>query len=56
MKELLELTENWTDELGPFTLKNDGVAVDLAGLIVTLVLRDDLGNVAIRNHHGLIAA
>lgn len=40
---LFEVTEGWTDELGPFTLKIDGVAINLSGLTVTIVLRNTAG-------------
>lgn len=43
MAKLLEIVEGWTGELGPFTLKADGVAVDLTGLTVELVLKDRNG-------------
>lgn len=43
MAKLLDVVEGWTDELGPFTLKADGVAVDLTGMTVALVLTDVLG-------------
>lgn len=43
MAKLLDVVEGWTDELGPFTLKADGVAVDLTGLTVALVLTDVYG-------------
>lgn len=39
MAKLLEIVEGWTDELGPFTLKADGTAIDLTGLTVELVLK-----------------
>jgi hypothetical protein len=40
MAKLLDLVEGWTDELGPFTLLADGVAVDLTGLDIVPVLTD----------------
>lgn len=43
MAKLLEIVEGWTGELGPFTLKADGVAVDLTGMTVALVLKDKDG-------------
>jgi hypothetical protein len=39
MAELLDITQGWTKQLGPFTLRNDGVPVDLTGLTVRLLLR-----------------
>ena len=43
MAKLLDIVEGWTGELGPFTLKADGTAVDLTGLTVALILRDRSG-------------
>lgn len=43
MAKLLEIVEGWTGELGPFTLKADGVAVDLTGMTVGLVLKKRAG-------------
>ena len=43
MAKLLDVVEGWTDELGPFTLKADGVAVDLTGMDEELILRDKDG-------------
>lgn len=43
MAKLLEIVEGWTGELGPFTLKADGVAVDLTGMTVALILKDRSG-------------
>jgi hypothetical protein len=45
MAKLLDVVEGWTDELGPFTLKADGTAVDLTGMDVALRLRDKNGKV-----------
>lgn len=39
---LTEVVEGWTGAL-PFTLKADGVAVDLTGMTVSIVLKDALG-------------
>lgn len=39
MLTLLELTEGWTAELGPFVLTVDGQALDLTGMAVTLLAR-----------------
>lgn len=39
MAKLFEVVEGWTQELGPITLKMDGVALDLTGLTVVLALR-----------------
>jgi hypothetical protein len=36
---MFKITEGWTTELGPFTLKNGGVAYNLDGMTVTLMLR-----------------
>ena len=36
---IVELTEGWTQEVGPFTLRGDGIPVSLIGLTVTLHLR-----------------
>jgi hypothetical protein len=43
MSKLLDLTEGWTGPL-PFTLKADGTAVNLTGMTVTMVLKDNAGN------------
>lgn len=43
MSILVNLTEGWTAELGPFTLKVDGVVLDLTGFTVTIVLHDGNG-------------
>jgi hypothetical protein len=40
---LVEIVEGWTDEIGPFTLKADDVAVDLTGLTVELIIRSKNG-------------
>jgi hypothetical protein len=37
---LFEITEGWTQELGPFGLKIDGVLQDLSGCTVTMVGTD----------------
>ena len=37
--KLLDVVEGWTGELGPFTLKVDGVPIDLNGIDVALQLR-----------------
>ncbi len=47
MAKLLEIVEEWTGELGPFTLKADGVAVDLTGLTVELVLTSRNGDAVV---------
>lgn len=36
---LLDIVEGWTGELGPFTLRADGVPVNLTGLTVELLIR-----------------
>ena len=36
---LFEVTEGWTEPLGPFTLLADGVPMSLTGKITTIVLR-----------------
>mgnify|MGYP001324403865 CR=1 FL=1 len=43
MATLLTITEGWTQELGPFTLEIDDVAVDLTGWTVALILREKNG-------------
>ncbi len=44
MAVLAHITEGWTDELGPFVLRVDGVAFDFAGMNgITLVLRKKTG-------------
>ena len=45
MAKLLDIVEGWTGELGPFTLKADGTAVDLTGMTVELILKDRSGTV-----------
>lgn len=45
MSELLSVAEGWTGLLGPFTLKVDGVALNLTGMTVTLMLRKAAGDV-----------
>jgi hypothetical protein len=45
MAKLLDIVEGWTGELGPFTLKADGTAVDLTGMTVELILKDLSGTV-----------
>jgi hypothetical protein len=40
MAKLLDIVEGWTAELGPFTLKNDGGALNLTGLTVVPLIRD----------------
>lgn len=40
---LFEITEGWTALLGPFTLRVDGVPIDLTGLTITLVMRRQSG-------------
>ena len=42
MAVLTEVVEGWSDDL-PFTLKADGVAIDLTSLTVTGVLHDRRG-------------
>lgn len=44
MAKLLDVVEGWTQELGPFTLLVNGVAVDLTGMTVLLLLFDNVGN------------
>jgi len=39
MAELFSIVEGWTKELGPFTLKIDGVPPSLLGMTVALQLR-----------------
>mgnify|MGYP001214686021 CR=1 FL=1 len=43
MSILIEITEGWTWELGPFICKSDGVSIDLTGLTTELVLRNASG-------------
>jgi hypothetical protein len=43
MAEPVKVVEGWTDELGPFTLLSDGVALDLTGKSVVFHLRDKNG-------------
>lgn len=43
MSTLLSVVAGWTQTLGPFTLKVDGVAVDLTGFTVTLILHKPSG-------------
>jgi hypothetical protein len=45
MANLFDVVEGWTQELGPFTLKVDGVVQDLTGMTVRLHLRDKSGTV-----------
>jgi hypothetical protein len=45
MSALFAITEGWTGQLGPFTLKVDGVPLNLDGLTVTLSLRNASGAV-----------
>lgn len=40
---LTDITEGWTQELGPFTLLVDGAALDLTGFTVEAELRNDIG-------------
>jgi len=40
---LLDLTEGWTQEVGPFTLKSNLTPIDLTGLTVALVLKTNRG-------------
>lgn len=44
MAKLLDVVEGWTDELGPFTLKADGAAVNLTGLTIEPILKDKNGD------------
>lgn len=39
MALLFTLTEGWTKELGPFTIRLNGAPLDLTGLTVELMLR-----------------
>jgi hypothetical protein len=41
--KLLDVVEGWTEELGPFALLADGVAIDPTPYTVTLLLRDRFG-------------
>lgn len=43
MAILTDITEGETQELGPFTLKVDGAAIDATGFTVVPELRNDLG-------------
>lgn len=47
MSALLEIVEGWTGVLGPFTLRVDGVPLDLTGLTVALKLHNSLGAVVV---------
>ncbi len=49
---LTEVVEGWTGAL-PFTLLADGVAVDLTGMTVSIVLRDGRGNTLVDSTSGL---
>lgn len=40
---LLTIVSGWTEALGPFTLRADGVAVDLTAFTVEAVIRNSLG-------------
>ncbi len=40
---ILDIAEGWTDMLGPFQLRANGVPFSLAGLEVNLILRDGFG-------------
>lgn len=44
MSTILRITEGWTGQLGPFTLRVDGLPIDLSGKTVTIHLRNALGN------------
>lgn len=39
MTPLLTIVEGWTEQLGPFTLLNDGAPLVLDGLTVSVILR-----------------
>lgn len=43
MAVLTDITEGETQELGPFTLKVDGAAIDATGFTVVPEFRNDLG-------------
>jgi hypothetical protein len=43
MTDLLSIVSGWTGELGPFTLRVDGVPLNLTGLTVVPVLHDYAG-------------
>ncbi len=43
MSVLLSLTDGWTQQLGPFTLKVDNVPVNLGGFTVAMILHDPTG-------------
>lgn len=40
---LFSVTEGWTQELGPFTLRINQVPLSLSGFTVVLTLRDSIG-------------
>ena len=44
MSALLSITEGWTQELGPFTLRVNTLPLSLSGLVVMVVLRDSKGS------------
>jgi len=44
MSDLLSITSGWTGLLGPFTLRVDGVPLNLTGFTVDLIIHDSLGN------------
>ena len=44
MSTLLTVVEGWTQELGPFTLKVDDVALALTGYTVSLVIKGRSGS------------
>jgi hypothetical protein len=41
MAQLLDITEGWTGELGPFTLLLDGAAQNLTGMTVVAKIRPE---------------
>lgn len=43
MSNLVDVTDGWTGTLGPFTLKVDGVALDLTGMTVVPYIHTSLG-------------
>jgi len=52
MSNILSVVAGWTALLGPFTLRADGVPLDLSGFIVELVLKDSFGNLVV--HGGTV--
>lgn len=47
MSTLFSIAAGWTDTIGPFTLRVDGVAFDLTGYTVELQLRDSARNLVV---------